>query len=121
MTVDLQDLQQLQGYQRILLVDGRRLDKQGLHNLAQQNKAVSERHIVWFWLEDSGIRDNYAGALSLQVKQQIATLLLDSQVRLIGKDGGSKYQSDSLDLAQIFALIDSMPMRQQEMRKQTPN
>jgi hypothetical protein len=35
---------------------------------------------------------------------------------LIGKDGGVKLrQTGQLDLAQIFALIDSMPMRQQEM------
>lgn len=121
MTVDLQSLQQLQGYHRILILDGNTLDKQVLHSLAQHNKAISERQIVWFWLEDSGIVDNYAGALSLQVKQQIAALLLGSKVRLIGKDGGTKYQSDSLDMAQLFVFIDSMPMRQQEIRTHSPN
>jgi hypothetical protein len=37
---------------------------------------------------------------------------------LIGKDGGQKLrQSGSIDLPEIFALIDTMPMRQREMRK----
>lgn len=36
---------------------------------------------------------------------------------LIGKDGGLKLrQIDRVDLPAIFALIDTMPMRQQEMR-----
>ena len=36
---------------------------------------------------------------------------------LIGKDGGQKLrQTDRIDLAAIFALIDTMPMRQREMR-----
>ena len=36
---------------------------------------------------------------------------------LIGKDGGQKLrQTDRIDLAEIFALIDTMPMRQREMR-----
>ncbi len=36
---------------------------------------------------------------------------------LIGKDGGLKHkQSGSIDLAEIFALIDTMPMRQREMQ-----
>ena len=38
---------------------------------------------------------------------------------LIGKDGGIKYrQEGELVLEEIFAAIDRMPMRRQEMRKQ---
>ena len=37
---------------------------------------------------------------------------------LIGKDGGKKIrQESSVDLKEIFAIIDAMPMRQQEMKK----
>ena len=40
-------------------------------------------------------------------------------VVLMGKDTGIKLRSSSLvDSSEIFALIDSMPMRQQEMRSQ---
>ncbi len=39
---------------------------------------------------------------------------------LIGKDGGEKLRSDTpVGKADLFPLIDSMPMRQQEMRKET--
>lgn len=39
------------------------------------------------------------------------------EVTLIGKDGGRKWrQSQPLDMETLFALIDSMPMRQAEMR-----
>ena len=39
-------------------------------------------------------------------------------VILIGKDGGEKYRSDQpLSLKKLYALIDAMPMRREEMRK----
>ena len=38
------------------------------------------------------------------------------RILLIGKDGGIKYESNrSVSLIQLFKLIDSMPMRQDEM------
>jgi len=40
---------------------------------------------------------------------------------LIGKDGGVKArQTDSLNLGRLFSLIDAMPMRREEMRRQRP-
>ena len=42
----------------------------------------------------------------------------DFRVVLIGKDGGVKLRQDQPILAaDLFALIDSMPMRKQEMRR----
>jgi len=39
-------------------------------------------------------------------------------VILMGKDGGQKSREEvKVDLAEIFSIIDSMPMRQQEMRE----
>ena len=39
------------------------------------------------------------------------------RILLIGKDGGIKYESKrSVSLIQLFQLIDSMPMRQDEMQ-----
>jgi hypothetical protein len=38
---------------------------------------------------------------------------------LIGKDGGVKWRDrEPADLSRIFSLIDSMPMRRQEMTRQ---
>lgn len=40
---------------------------------------------------------------------------------LIGKDGGEKLRSDKpVTLEQIFALVDSMPMRRYEMENRSP-
>ena len=39
---------------------------------------------------------------------------------LVGKDGGIKLKrSDQVDLREVFGLIDSMPMRQSEMRQKS--
>jgi hypothetical protein len=39
---------------------------------------------------------------------------------LVGKDGGIKLKrSDQVDLREVFELIDSMPMRQNEMRQKS--
>ena len=37
------------------------------------------------------------------------------KIILIGKDGGIKMEKEEFDLSAIYELIDSMPMRQQEM------
>ena len=40
------------------------------------------------------------------------------KVILVGKDGGEKLRGDErVQISEIFALIDSMPMRQREMRE----
>lgn len=40
-------------------------------------------------------------------------------VVLVGKDGGEKYRSNKvLQPAELFAIIDAMPMRKQEMKQQ---
>ena len=54
--------------------------------------------------------DYYFGKLTTTNDQPLRILL-------IGKDGGIKYESKrSVSLIQLFELIDSMPMRQDEMQ-----
>ena len=44
----------------------------------------------------------------------------DFKIRLIGKDGGQKWESGpDFKIQTIFDLIDSMPMRQREMREKS--
>ncbi len=48
-----------------------------------------------------------------KINQKLFTLLL------IGKDGGIKYSSNkTINSAKLYSLIDQMPMRKQEMKKQ---
>jgi len=55
-----------------------------------------------------------------EILEQYGSDLPDFRLLLIGKDGSVKLQKDSPVLVQdIFGLIDSMPMRQREMREKT--
>jgi hypothetical protein len=48
------------------------------------------------------------------VPQRLFTLIL------VGKDGGVKLKrNDQVNLTDVFGLIDSMPMRQNEMQQKT--
>ena len=54
--------------------------------------------------------DHYFGKLTTTNDQSLRILL-------IGKDGGIKYESSrSVSILRLFELIDSMPMRQDEMQ-----
>lgn len=60
------------------------------------------------WIEDAGIY------------KQMLDKEADFEVILIGLDGGIKLrQKEILESNHLFSLIDSMPMRQAEMRKKT--
>jgi hypothetical protein len=55
-----------------------------------------------------------------QFRQAYAGGTSGFQVLLIGKDGGVKLRSgEPVAAADVFALIDSMPMRRREMREQS--
>ena len=84
-----------------------------------QQAAVAERHVLWFVVCNDKIASNFNGVLSEQFIDKIKTKYFNhsnTNVILIGKDGGIKQRSDILDLASLFDLIDSMPMRQLEMQ-----
>lgn len=59
------------------------------------------------------------GVQGKQLREQFAIAPDAFTILLIGKDGTEKYRSKTaVPLEKIYALIDQMPMRQQEMRKQ---
>lgn len=73
---------------------------------------------------DSGLRDENASFTSqaeqnsLRQRFNIKTQLFT--VVLLGKDGGEKFRSSTpVTMERLAALIDSMPMRQQELRQRT--
>lgn len=101
---------------RIIVIDeNMEFAQQQLNQLLDEPDELTDRDLLVFLkrgkilicqnaeeeiLED--IRDRYVG------------------ICLIGKDGGVKLRKDSLvDTRHIFDLIDSMPMRQSEMRKKS--
>ena len=115
----LSSLQALQWQQRIILVDNLQ-NQQALLALFDNNKSeIKERDIIWFVLSGDEVQSNYQGALSddFIVNTRERYQLKVGKIMLIGKDGGVKFLLDRMDLQAIFAQIDAMPMRQNEMEQ----
>jgi hypothetical protein len=88
---------------------------------ADRDAAIVDRHLLigQFPVDSTGL---FAGqtvsvAGNAALREQFGVGAGDFAVLLIGKDGGVKLRSDvPLTADRIFATIDSMPMRQREMR-----
>jgi hypothetical protein len=88
-------------------------------------EGMAERDLVLIELPESGL--GRVGEAQLR-RQDVAALYERYDVEkggfcvlLIGKDGGVKLRSDSpLKTDDLFGLIDSMPMRQREIRERQP-
>jgi len=88
--------------------------KQQKSLLAQDAKAVQERDIQVVDL----VANQLSAADKEHLGQQLKVSLDQFTVLLIGKDGGVKLrQTEPLITQRLFGTIDTMPMRQQEMRK----
>jgi len=126
------DLDALRWKHRILLLFGPsesdpsfRLQKQ---DLASRDQEVIERDLMVLEILEHGESRASDRMLSEKaaeaIRNRVGVRSGRFQVLLIGKDGGVKLRSEEPVPAQdIFGLIDSMPMRRQEMdskRKSSP-
>jgi len=124
------DLRQYQWKNRILLVfaptQGEPLF-QALHeSVAARRADVEDRDLVVFEVLENGpsFQDGEildpAEARTLRERFRVPGWVFS--VILVGKDGGVKLErQDRTSLEEIFAVIDAMPMRQQEMRRSNPS
>jgi hypothetical protein len=92
--------------------------------LAAQKQEVEERNLVIFNILESGPSNMNTKYLDPQTAQSLRKKFDvpwgKFAVILIGKDGGIKLnRQDRTHLEHIFALIDSMPLRQDEMRQKS--
>jgi hypothetical protein len=90
--------------------------------ITSQTDGVSDRDLVVFKIFDTGQSFMNSTQIDAQaaegIRRQFDVPLGIFTVILVGKDGGVKLRvNDPVKLADIFGLIDSMPMRQQEMRQ----
>ncbi len=75
-----------------------------IHSLPQKHKPVLPKETRW---QDSNLYQNRKGSED------------NFEVILIGLDGGVKLrQTEILETEKLFGLIDSMPMRQAELKEQ---
>jgi hypothetical protein len=89
--------------------------------LLSDDDALAERDLVLFHIFESD--SGFAGETRLseadvaQLQEQFEVGLKDFTVVLVGKDGTEKERwSKPIHTAELFSLIDQMPMRQAEMR-----
>ena len=91
-------------------------------SIANQQAEVADRDLVIFEILESGTSRMDTRDLDPQVAQSLRDKFDVSPGRfaliLVGKDGGVKLKrQEQTQLEDIFALIDAMPMRMQEMRQ----
>jgi len=93
------------------------LQKQGL---ASSEEGVLERDLLVLEIIEQGqsrVGNRMLSEKSVQdIRKRLGSQTGLFQVLLIGKDGGVKLRSsEPVSMKDLFGLIDSMPMRQQEM------
>jgi len=93
------------------------LQKQGLASSAQ---GVLDRDLMVLEIVEQGQSKAVNHLLSEKsvqdIRKRLGVVGGSFQVLLIGKDGGVKLRSsEPVSMKDLFGLIDSMPMRQQEM------
>ena len=120
------DLTHLQWKNRLLFLfapDGSHPLFEGMRNeiLAHQT-AVKDRDLVIFEVLERGPSQMDQNQLDHETVEAIHKRFSVPRNRftliLVGKDGATKLKrNEQTDLEEIFALIDSMPMRQDELRQ----
>ena len=116
----LESLDQLRWQHRIILVSQPESCDEDISNLRSSVAEVLDRDILWFAFCAGGVATNFSGTLGEGFTQRVQQKYFDGDqpiAVLIGKDGGVKNQASSLDLIALNQQIDTMPMRQREMRE----
>lgn len=96
--------------------------------LAQQRRIVAasrsglaERNVVVVWVIGNAVSSELGPGPGLSagaLRARFAGSTAPFRAILVGKDGGAKLsQSTPLDAGRLFATIDAMPMRRDEMRR----
>ena len=120
------DLRQFQWKKRLLFLFApavNHLNFEKLHNeIVRQADEVKDRDLIVFEIVEQGASRMDTAPLDRQtadsIRDQFAIPPKEFTVILVGKDGGVKLKRDDhVNVSAIFDLIDSMPMRQNELRR----
>jgi fructose-1,6-bisphosphatase len=117
----LDSIDQLRWNSRVILVKIDNDDQVTLSTLKNASNEISERDINWFAFSGDSFYSNYENRIGRNFQAKIVEEYFEANknIVLLGKDGYVKLRSESLELDEIFDLIDSMPMRQMEMSSQS--
>ena len=120
------DLNAYQWKNRLLLLFAASEEDQAYLTLKKeidrQAMEVKDRDILVFYVLERGEsrldKERLTPDQALFLKKRLSVTSGRLTIILIGKDGGEKIRQESpVDLKEIFAIIDAMPMRQLEMKK----
>ena len=120
------DLTQFQWKNRMLFIfaqDGNHpLFKDLQSQVVAQKAEVDDRDLIVFEVPAQGPARMNTNPLDQMeadsIRNHFAIPSDEFSLILVGKDGGIKLKrNDQVDLREVFELIDSMPMRQNEMRQ----
>lgn len=122
---DTLDIKQFQWKNRLILMfadEAYTNYNRQLAMLSASRKALEERELIIFSFFDevyvANLGESLSPSISEAYRQHFGVAKGEFMLLLIGKDGGVKLKKKTLTEAQsILDLIDSMPMRQQEMKK----
>ncbi len=118
---ELENINQLRWENRIVVVYSQSTPEEIVALLSSRVTDIDDRDIYWFVLDNKQLYTNYIGnvdASFYQITREKYFPHQEAEIKLIGKDGYVKASYKTLDLNVIFALIDTMPMRQMEMHQQ---
>jgi len=119
-TIHLADLQ---WQNRVILVfTNENLDNREIYKKFQAQQVEIEMRDIRYFLFGKDVLSNHVKMLDQTTVRKLESkyqpLENEIMVVLIGKDGSEKYRKTYLDFAEIYRIIDAMPMRQQEMAAQ---
>ena len=114
-TIAIDSISELKWSNRIILVNSEKVNQ----NVFNDNYAqIIDRDIIWFLFNDNLIHSNLEQEISKPLQAQLKDKYFKNGISavLIGKDGYAKLKQTTFNLADFLALIDTMPMRIQEMK-----
>lgn len=120
------DLTQFQWKNRLLFLfapDSSHPSFKHIHSqIIDQKSEIDDRDMVIFSVLEQGPSQMDTTVIDRQsadsIRERFAVPPNDFRLILIGKDGGIKLKrEDQVDLTEVFELIDSMPMRRNEMQQ----
>jgi len=112
----LESISELQWSNRVLLIFG---GNDYIPQLNAQLDEINERHIKWFLFNEESVTSNHVDDITKEFVSSVSSRYKSegTVLVLIGKDGGVKSRRAEFDLPLIFELIDSMPMRLEEVQR----
>lgn len=107
---------------RVLIIESENaqneLYRQQIKALKNDAKGLEERKFVLYSYFNNGYSLGFSEVIKPYTTKQKVEEKTDFSITLIGLDGGKKLQQKSvLTKEKLFAIIDGMPMRRQELKK----